>query len=171
VTQVIRPPDWVNLRLEYPIVFLAGPIQGAPDWQQEAADTIESWDAWGMSVANPRSPEPFHGDYTQQVEWELHYLYLASLYGKVVVWLKCQDPSLNHDPDRAYAQTSRFELGEWVGRSMEKGKRMFILGIEPGFSGERYIRKRLTMWYPDIVIPSTLQGTLDLLKEDLDDHI
>lgn len=166
MTVILQPPhftaDMFNDELE--VVFLAGPIQGAPDWQAQAIKLIGEWD--NLAIANPRTPDPFHGDYEIQVRWEWHHLGLAALQGRILFWLACQDPSEDHDPDRAYAQTSRIELGEWIGRSLDEGI-SFVLGIEPGFSGERYIRQRLGAMYATMPIPNTLEDTVELLGKEM----
>ena len=43
---------------------------------------------------------------------------------------------LYHWKTRSYAQTTRFELGEWYGKGMDN----FVVGVQPGFHGERYIK-------------------------------
>ena len=165
-SKVIYPPHG---SIEKPrIVFLAGPIQGAPDWQSKAIELLSDT---GAVIANPRAPAPFHGDYNGQVDWELKYLSHAA-YGKpssgvILFWLAKPDPNEVQPPGRAYAQTSRFELGEWVGRSKGWTVPYFVLGIEPGFSNERYLRRRIGHLWPDIEIPSTLEGTVALAKMHL----
>ena len=47
---------------------------------------------------------------------------------------------VEHVDGRSYAQTTRFELGEHFGKNPEK----LVVGIEPGFTGEKYIRLKLS---------------------------
>jgi len=61
-------------------------------------------------------------------------------------------------PGRAYAQTSRFELGEWKARYERSGIKLAI-GIEKGFGNERYIRRRLGQDCPDLPVFSSLNET------------
>lgn len=63
-----------------------------------------------------------------------------------------------HARARAYAQTSRFELGEWKEKSKLSGT-MLVLGIEDGFTGARYIRRRLAQDCPTIPILDGLEAT------------
>lgn len=74
----------------------------------------------------------------------------------------------NKIPGRAYAQTSRIELGEWKVRHERDGAKLAI-GIERGFSGERYIRRRFGQDCPDVPILSNLtdtcKATLELVKK------
>jgi hypothetical protein len=101
------------------------------------------------------------------VDWETKHLNLAA-YGRprgvILFWLALADPDEAQPPGRAYAQTSRFELGEWVGRSKGWTLPYFVLGIEPGFSNERYIRRRLGQMWATVPIPSTLEQTVALAK-------
>jgi len=135
---ILTPPKLVTVDPRKPFVFLAGPIQGAPDWQREAITHLADDDCY---IANPRN-EVWHGDFDAQVIWETHYLAQAALWGVIIFWLAKQvtppqDPLPFH-PLRAYAQTSRFELGEWFSRAPYA----IAVGIEPGFTGEDYIRHR-----------------------------
>ncbi len=74
----------------------------------------------------------------------------------------------NKIPGRAYAQTSRIELGEWKVRH-ERDRVKMAIGIERGFSGERYIRRRFGQDCPDVPILSNLTDTckavLELVKK------
>ena len=143
--KVLRPLD-ISANVD-PCVFLAGPIQGAPQWHDKAIEILGSQLHYtNTEIASPRTPGPWHGQYEEQVEWETHYLQKASRTGVILFWLanKAED-----HPDRCYGQTSRFEIGEWItkclwSRSTFDGRRKrLVIGIEPGFSGERYIRTRV----------------------------
>ncbi len=143
-----------------PLIFLAGPIQSATDWQARADALLRSWSA-DINVANPRSPPPWHGDYDRQTAWEHRYLERARTCGCVLFWLAKED---SHDCSRAYAQTTRFELGWHFWCHVRDGAPLAV-GIEPGFSNERYIRLTLGMYAPDIAVRSTLEETcLDAIR-------
>lgn len=151
-------------------VFTAGPIQGAPDWQSEAAELFKRKSEHlpgcpDFCVANPRSPDPWHGDYEGQVRWEVEHLYRAGRHGVVMFWLAKPDPNGVHPEGRAYGQTSRFELGEWFGRGLHEpalpyGPRNLVVGIEPGFSNERYIRTRIKWQWSLMEVPDNLDDTV-----------
>jgi hypothetical protein len=127
-------------------------------------------------VCNPRTTRPWHGDYNGQVDWELENLRLASTEGATLFWLAKPDPNQKQPEGRAYAQTSRFELGEWVGRHIERDgfsglardgeyfRGYLVVGIEDGFTNERYIRRRLSNLWPDMPIPNSLGGTIAVLR-------
>jgi hypothetical protein len=73
---LLVPPGVVPV--DGPLVFLAGPIQGAPDWQAEAARWFTER-APGVSVASPHRLNrgaPF--DYAAHVDWETHHLRRAA---------------------------------------------------------------------------------------------
>lgn len=158
---VIVPPHSIDLG-KLPLVFLAGPIQGAAGWQQEAIAYINSArpDFW---IANPRRDIPDGGDFTEdmyneQVDWETLHLRHAGAYGVVLFWLAREARHLCH---RAYAQTTRFELAEWKERHCRDGAKL-VVGIEQGFTNEYYIRRRMTQDCPDVPMPDTLEETCRL---------
>lgn len=149
--QVIYPPK--HKEVKGPVIFLAGPIQGAPDWQKDAIKIIHSINR-DVFIANPRREyldEKFV--YDKQVDWETEYLNKAAQNGAIIFWLAKE---LNHFCERAYAQTSRFEIAEWKARH-EKSKFNLIIGIEDGFTGGRYIKHRTAQDCPDIKILNNLE--------------
>jgi len=93
--------------------------------------------------------------YAEQVDWETHYLRRAGKDGVVFFWLAKE---FKHQCDRAYAQTSRFELGEWKVRHERDGAKL-VVGIEEGFTNARYIRRRLMQDCPDVGVCGTLETT------------
>ncbi|HAS47460.1 MAG TPA: hypothetical protein DCS93_43690 [Microscillaceae bacterium] len=154
--KLIFPPDYVDVQ-EVPVVFLAGPIQGAPEWQAEATQILQKL-APEIYIASPRK-KYLDGQfvYAEQVDWETHYLNIAAKNGVVMFWLAKEE---THYPERAYAQTSRFELGEWKVKHERDGVKL-VVGIEKGFSNERYIRRRLAQDCPQVVMPDTLIATCE----------
>jgi hypothetical protein len=163
--RLIIAPEYVDF--DSPLIFLAGPIQGAQRWQDQAVKLIWSYDA-GINIANPRRTSESYtkGDFTpemynEQVDWETHYLRLtAKKNGVVLFWLARED---EHSCHRAYAQTSRFELAEWKAEHMYNGTKLAI-GVEQQdgkdlFTGSRYIRRRMSQDCPEVPIFSTLEET------------
>lgn len=149
----IQPADIVET--DGPVLFLAGPIQGAPEWQQTAAGIIHSLDS-GIVVASPRRDYP-EGEfvYERQVDWETEYLARAAGSGAILFWLAAQ---VQETPGRAYAQTTRFELGEHAAKHGFDG-RIISVGIEEGFGNARYLGRRLPQSYPKIALSETLEDT------------
>ncbi len=154
---VLHPPNEFVFHESWPVLFTAGPIQGARDWQAEVPEILIGLDACDMYVANPRAPGEWHGNYNGQVDWELQHLNLAGDQGVVMFWLAKEE---THYCDRPHGQTSRFELGEWVGRKFVNPLDVdLVVGIEPGFTNERYIRRRLARAPWTIHIHDTLEET------------
>jgi hypothetical protein len=146
---LITPPTYLS-SIDAPIIFLAGPIQGAANWQSEATTLIEKI-APQMIVASPRRLKSTRGDFTQemyneQVDWETYHLRQAGKSGAILFWLAKE---FEHRCDRAYAQTTRFELAEWKMRH-ERNNAKVVVGIEPGFTGNRYIERRFSQDCPNI---------------------
>lgn len=172
------PPDnWYTVSPEQsviePLVFLAGPILGADDWQAQAIKLIHDKNP-NIVVANPRrdkwdSSDPHEFDV--QVAWESNHLRLASAYGAIMFWLAKET---SHICDRAFAQTSRFEFAEWL--THYKYRKLLhpenpiklVLGIDDDFPGRKYILSRLFDDCPEFVVATTLeetcQLTIDVLK-------
>jgi hypothetical protein len=148
---IIRPPDYPSIA--GPLVFLAGPIQGAPPWQVEAIRVLGNF-APGLHVANPRR-EYLSGEfeYDVQVDWETYHLRRAAADGVILFWLARE---ACHDCGRAYAQTTRFELAEWKVRHERDATRL-VVGIEDGFGGAKYIRRRLAQDCPAVPLLGTLE--------------
>ena len=134
--QVIQPPIQVGINKAYPLVFLAGPIQGASNWQSQVIKIFSDYnDVISVTIANPRRDklDKTEFNYDAQVNWESKYLDKADI---IMFWLPKPAEIIE---GRSYAQTSRFELGEWFGKNPDR----LVVGIEEGFDGERYIRKKL----------------------------
>ena len=149
---LLTPPEIVQT--DGPIIFLAGPIQGAPDWQSKATSIIHDINP-SITVASPRRDYP-EGTFVheKQVDWETYFLRKAGKTGVVAFWLAAQ---VEETPGRTYAQTSRFELAEWKMRHEYEGAKLTI-GIEDGFEDPRYIRRRFAQDCPDIIIANSLAG-------------
>jgi len=155
--QVLYPPDIKEISED--VIFLAGPIQGANRWQEEAIKIIHELDK-ALNIACPRRSAPIRREvrkieYEKQVDWETYHLKKAGRSGVIIFWLPRE---FKHICTREYAQTSRFELGEWKTLHERNGAKLAI-GIEPGFTNERYIRRRLGQDCPDIMVCVSLRET------------
>lgn len=141
----LNPPEIQRVPVDYPVVFLAGPIQGAPNWQAAAIDHLSEpvhHDSKPLYIANPRR-ETIDDEfvYEPQVDWEKLFLIRATVLGCASFWLAKQDLSLPHKKGRAYAQTTRIEFGRVAGWKDYDPDIPISLGIEPGYEGnERYYR-------------------------------
>ena len=155
---LIAPERSSSGALSGPLIFLAGPTWTV-DWQREAIDLLGRI-APDVHVASPRRPIDPQADfdpgaYAAQVDWESEHLQRAARRGAVLFWLAAER---NHRCDRAYAQTTRFELAEWKERHRIDGAPL-ALGIEPGFTGARYIRRRFAQDCPAVTIRDDLEST------------
>jgi hypothetical protein len=156
---ILLPPKIVAV--EGPLIFLAGPIQGAPDWQATAIGWFEA-QAQELAVASPRreySPGEF--EYAAQVDWETHYLRQAAQRGVILFWLAREEMSV---PGRCYGQTSRFELAEWKVRHERDGVQL-VVGVDDDFSGARYIRHRFRQDCPAVPLVASLEEACRIAGE------
>jgi hypothetical protein len=157
-SHIIRPPEYED-KIQGPFLFLAGPIQGTYDWQEEAIKYINQLAPF-ITIASPRRLEETQDRYSdekkkEQVDWETYHLRKASEQGGVIFWLANEQTHLCR---RTYAQTSRFELAEWKIRHERDGINL-ILGIDSNFSSGKYIRRRFSQDCPNIQICSSLEET------------
>lgn len=136
------------------VIFLAGPILGAPDWQMSAMKMMAEEN---VVVANPRALSFDHG-FEAQVDWETRWLSRAAFRGVILFWLSYEAAP---QPGRAFGQTTRFELGEWLSKTVYT-KAQVVVGADNAFTGLGYIRHRLRD-YPRVPpIQSTLKETVEL---------
>ncbi len=156
---VLQPPEIVGVEGE--VIFLGGPIQGAPLWHPQAAAKVHGIDK-SIVIASPSKGEaPREYEDKEQIDWETHYLARAAFKGVVLFWLPEQ---VTPTPGRAYAQTSRFELGEWAAKH-QAGSVKLVVGLEPRFGNAPYIRRRFGQDYPDVPILSNLDDTCESAVE------
>ncbi|MEZ0231058.1 MAG: hypothetical protein ACAI25_20755 [Planctomycetota bacterium] len=153
--RIVIAPE--KIELDGPVVFLAGPTR-CP-WHEVAMKHLRELDPT-LHVASPKRPVDSEKDfddaaYAEQVDWETHFLRRAGEKGVVLFWLARE---LDHRCDRPHAQTTRFELGEWKERCRRDRTRL-ALGIEEGFTGGRYVRRRFGQDCPEVRIATTLRDT------------
>lgn len=129
------------------LAFLAGPIQGAPDWQTPTARELLAQNEFAY-VASPRrlSGKEEGFVYTDQVEWEKRHLRRAASMGAIGFWFAAQDFTLPYEEGRAYGQTTRFEFGRVFGWADYDAtvRDNLVVGVDPkytpsGGGSERYI--------------------------------
>ena len=152
---LILPPQY--LTVEGPLVFLAGPIQALPDWQEQAIRILREASA-ELHLASPAGNTSLASS-TLTLRWTGNRTISDSppVKGRSSSgWREA-----THHCDRAYGQTSRFELAEWKVRHERDGARL-VVGIEDGFSGARYIRRRFQQDCPGVPVVSSLQAACQL---------
>jgi len=149
------PPNKIDVSYSK-YLFLAGPIQGTYDWQQKIINELKYKD---IVITNPRRIRKDGSfDYDVQVEWETYYLNRANI---IVFYLPLATENLE---GRSYAQTTRFELGEWCAKSADK---TIFVCIEEGFHGKRYIEKRILDNYKNVKLCNSYEDLIDEIKMEV----
>lgn len=161
---VIIPKTYV-LELGAQLIFLAGPIRSAPNWQDEAIDIILSQNN-DLIVASPRREirEAFakyilQGDenyFSRQRAWERHYLDLASKTGAIMFWLPGED---YHDCKKVYGAMTRIEIGQWMTNYRHDKSVRFCVGSDGKFPELNTIRYDLQLDAPEKPILGSLEET------------
>ena len=126
-----------------PVIFLAGPIRNAPDWQSEAIKFLLDKDVDAF-VASPRrtapdSLRPFIAKDNNQYEvferqraWEQYYLYKASDNGCIFFYLPAES-KVKDDEEKVYAHITMMELGEWIARHKANPEVNLIVATDGDF--------------------------------------
>lgn len=164
---IIVPPYLPKIQASDKVVFLAGPIRGAAQWHEDASRLFQNYlHCSKVHVASPArlrnidkqllNAPVMESSRVMQYDWETFWLNRAAKCGIIMFWLAREETRYL---ERTYSQTTRFELAEWKERAMN-GKASIILGIEPGWTGETYIRHRLSHDLPDLTIHDTLESTV-----------
>jgi len=108
-------------------VFCAGPIQGAPSWQYNMPDID------GVTWISPRRNSYDNFDYDQQTTWETVGLRIADI---ILFWIPEPEKDI---PGRGYAQTTRIEFGENLGRQ----NKPIVVGIYDNYNGRQYFINKM----------------------------
>jgi len=157
------PPNYSDVPKGKSLVFLAGPIQGSPDWQTETAIKMTNY-IDDLHVASPRRIEEGKDfDYKQQVTWEKAHLRRSRELGVIMFWFASQDMALEYEAGRSYAQTTRIEIGRAFGWHDAKPFPL-VIGFDPqytenGGGSERYIRAMAQE--SQIPVLDSLEDTID----------
>lgn len=148
-------------QLDGPLIYLAGPIQGAVDWQAEAIDTLGDL-APEVHVASQRGAN-FKGGMDKQLMWERACVERAARDGVILFWCARET---SHRCNRTYAAQMRFELGEWAVKAT-LGLARVVVGIEKGFTGGPYLQRRFLLDYSNIPVCRVLRQTCAAAVEQL----
>lgn len=150
--RIFQAPD--PILTDEPVIFLAGPVSATKNWQKIASEFIIN-NSQKICILNPRNgvlhSEELENNFSNRVLWESRGLLRASMHGMIIFWLAKQSKSHS---EGAYAQTTRFELGEWLCKSEN-----IAIGIEDGFAGASYIEERIKNDYPKMKIHKNLEET------------
>lgn len=155
------PPHPVDIPDQTPLVFLAGPVQGTPDWQTGMATRILER-APDAAVASPRRSREDQArfDADEQVAWEHQALERARSFGVLAFWLAAQNlDDKTYPAGRAYAQTTRIEVGKALGWKHAQPHLPIVIGFDPeytprGGGSEGYIRREARLSGIAVVLDS-----------------
>ena len=164
MNELIIPKNYINT-LDAPLIFLAGPIRSAPNWQDEAIEFLFSQEP-NLIIASPRrgirdniSKYIIEGEenyFPRQRAWERHYLELASKKGAILFWLPGEE---KHDCNKVYGAMTRVELGEWMTNYRHDNSVKFCVGSDGKFSEIEIIEYDLKLDAPDKKIFNSLEET------------
>ena len=155
--RIILPKTYIE-NINAPLIFLAGPIRDARDWQEQAINYILEKDKQ-VIIANPRwdtscniqykAIEGRMGYFDRQRSWEKHYLNIASKTGAILFWL-----------ENAPGFMTRLELGQAIGDYKHNKSTRFCVGGNENFSDIDTIRYDLQIDTGKQIYP-TLEETCD----------
>ena len=146
------------------VYFLAGPIQGGGNWQEQAIILLSAMDPNCIIICPRRykktdklfseyqhildqsfpSPEAQRIEFKSHTEWGRYYLEKAAFLGSIIFFLPKEDVLYPRKDGSPYARDTYGELGRWGVRSGQNKKEiMMTVGIAPEFPGREEIRKNL----------------------------
>ena len=162
--KVIIPKTYVQ-DIEAPLIFLAGPIRSAPNWQDKAIDFLLSQNS-DLVIASPRrgvrdkiAPYIVQGDenyFPRQRAWERHYLNIASKTGAIIFWLPGEE---EHNCEKVYGAMTRVEIGQWMTNYRHDNSVRFCVGSDGKFPEMHTIDYDLQLDAPNKKIFSSLEET------------
>lgn len=150
--------------IKSPLVFLAGPIRSAPNWQDTAIEFILSKNQ-EVVIASPRSEIgrklrqhllSSNEEFPRRRAWERYYLDLASKTGAIMFWLPGEEA---HNCQKTYGAMTRFELGQWATNYKNDKSIGLCFGSDGEFSELHTIKYDLSLDAPDKEIFGTLEAT------------
>src|SRR3989338_1010218 len=155
--KVIIPKTYIA-DVRNPLIFLAGPIRGAPNWQDVAIKILFSRNP-NLTITSPRrgvrneiAPYILEGDenhFSRQREWERHYLDAASKKGVILFWLPGEE---KHDCEKVHGAMTRLELGQWMTNYKHDNSTQFCIGSDQKFPEINTISYDLKLDAPDKII-------------------
>ena len=164
--KIIIPNTYIQ-RIEKPLIFLAGPIRSAPNWQDEAIQFIFSHNQ-DLIIVSPRRGirekiESYvvkgnENQFSRQRAWERHYLEIAACSGAILFWLPGEE---KHDCNKVYGAMTRVEIGQWMTRYKfsNDGYVNFVVGSDGKFPEINTIAYDLSLDAPEKIICSSLEET------------
>jgi hypothetical protein len=167
--KVILPKTKVELNSDWPVFFLAGPVQGGDDWQQRCYIEIQKYLTFFYAVIPCRYPEDhilmqvaekgINNFFERQTMWERFYLKIASIKGCIIFWLPCESKINPRKDGLPYAMDTRGELGEWRGQMMYNSEIKLVIGAEEKFPGLSSIQRNFNA-FTTFPIYNSLENTV-----------
>ena len=164
MSKLIIPKTYVQ-DVGAPLIFLAGPIRTAPNWQDEAIELLLSQEP-RLAIASPRrgvrdkiAKYIAKGDenyFPRQRAWERHYLNVASKTGAILFWMPEEE---KHQCDIVYGAMTRIELGQWMTNYRNDKSVRLCFGSDGKFPSLHTIEYDLKIDAPDKEVKKTLAET------------
>jgi len=164
MSKIIIPKTYIK-DLDAPLIFLAGPIRSAPNWQDKAIKILFSQES-NLIIASPRrgirngiSEDIISGNenyFPRQRAWERYYLDLASRTGAILFWLPEEE---KHNCNKVYGAMTRIELGQWMTNYRYDNSVHFCVGTDGKFPEMDTIEYDLSLDAPDKKIFNSLEET------------
>ena len=164
MSKLIIPKTYIK-DLDAPLIFLAGPIRSAPNWQDKAIKILFSQES-NLIIASPRrgirngiSEDIISGNenyFPRQRAWERYYLDLASRTGAILFWLPEEE---KHNCNKVYGAMTRIELGQWMTNYRYDNSVHFCVGTDGKFPEMDTIEYDLSLDAPDKKIFNSLEET------------
>ncbi|MBU2496842.1 MAG: nucleoside 2-deoxyribosyltransferase domain-containing protein [Nanoarchaeota archaeon] len=161
--KLILPKTYIE-NIDDALIFLAGPIKGAPLWQDKAIELIHSQDP-NIYIISPSKEireeylnnklKGSENKFSTQLDWERYYLDLSLKKGVILFWLPKQKENCN----KAYARDTLGELGELRGRLIYNKNIKLVIGGEEDFDGFDVIKRNYFAISPEMKFYSTLKET------------
>lgn len=142
MSKIILPKYRVDGIDDDTLFFLAGPIRGAPQWQDKAIDCLLKMDEY-ITIASPRrklrtdlEEKRVYGthEFPRQRAWEWHYLKKAgkeNKNGAIIFWFPGE---VEHRCEKSYGAMTRAEFGQWMTRFKYDGPVRLSIGTDGKFS-------------------------------------
>lgn len=136
-----------------PLTMLFGPLEHAPNWQEDAIALLSVNPA--LNIASPRPVELLQGETKEQISerirWEDRYAHAALRTGVVLFWFPRP-----LTPAESYAKEALFRLGKVFSYGTAHPLRCAI-GVEPGFAGEVWIHELVKTHFASLPVFDSLE--------------
>lgn len=157
--KIIVPNTLVEIDPLYgPLFFLAGPVRGGEDWQKKAVEELQRY-LKQFYVAIPyyhhsrehfplleRKEPGIEGRFKRQLNWERHYIDLASKNGCLIFWLPEESKINPRLPDEGpYATDTRGEIARASVELKYNPKNRVVAGAEKDFYSLSQIQRNFAL--------------------------